>query len=174
MKISLILKNKTIIISYPINFTFCILQVFCTQPWHCIPVLQLISKNWWWRIWRSIRNLKRGTYDIIRCISGTFCFLLKKFTCFWKGMHVSDDHINYAKEKFLKLVWPPRSFNKFNITDKKCNPPGHLVKFNVTFRKLTRFYSCPGTFCMIVTHCQGLLYQVHIQCQGSCRVLWND
>lgn len=49
---------------------------------------------------------------------------------------------------------------------------GHLVKFNVTFRKLTRFYSCPGTFYMIVTHCQGLLYQVHIlQCQGSCR-LW--
>lgn len=52
------------------------------------------------------------------------------------------------------------------------NSLGHLVKFNVTFRKLTRFYSCPGTFYMIVTHCQGLLYQVHIlQCQGSCR-LW--
>lgn len=103
MKISLILKNKTIIINYPINFTFCILQVFCTQPWHCIPVLQLISKNWWWRIWRSIRNLKRGTYDIICCISGTFCFLFKKFTCFWKGMHVSDDHINYANENFWNL-----------------------------------------------------------------------
>lgn len=66
---------------------FCILQVFCTQPWHCLLVLQLISKNWWWRIWRSIRNLKRRTYDIICCISGTFCFQFKEFTCLWNGMH---------------------------------------------------------------------------------------
>lgn len=121
--------NHLHLLNYPINFTFCILQVFCTQPWHCISVLQLISKNWWWRIWRSIRNLKRGTYDIICCISGTLCFLFKKFTCFWKGMHVSDDHINYANEKFLKIVWPPRSFNKFNITDKKCNVLAQFITF---------------------------------------------
>lgn len=63
--------------------------------------------------------------------------------------------------------WPARSFGKVQGYFEESVQPLlwlHLIKGKQLY------VTCKHA--MTVTHCQGLLYQVHTQCQGSCKT--ND
>lgn len=67
----------------------------------------------------------------------------------------------------MSWSWPARSFGKVQGYFEESVQPLlwlHLIKGKQLY------VTCKHA--MTVTHCQGLLYQVHAQCQGSCKT--ND